>query len=77
MDIKLRYNQKGTCLTTDNAISGDRNVITKEAQNIFKHRELTTEIQRMWNVKTEIISLIIGSTRTTSKSFRSYLNDTS
>jgi len=34
------------------AISGDRNVIRKEVENILKYKELTIEIQRMWNVKT-------------------------
>jgi len=32
------------------AISGDRNVIKKEAEKILKY--FTIEIQRMWNVKT-------------------------
>jgi hypothetical protein len=35
----------------DVAISGDRNVIKKEAENILKYTDLTIEIQRMWNVK--------------------------
>ena len=35
----------------DVAISGDRNVIKKEAKKILKYKDLTTEIQRMWNVK--------------------------
>jgi hypothetical protein len=36
----------------DVAISGDRNVVKKEAENIQKHKYLTIEVQRMWNVKT-------------------------
>jgi hypothetical protein len=36
----------------DVAISGDRNVIKKEAEKILKYKDLITEIQRMWNVKT-------------------------
>jgi len=35
----------------DVAISGDRNVIKKEAEKILKYKNLTIEIQRMWNVK--------------------------
>jgi hypothetical protein len=34
------------------AISGDRNVIKKEAEKIVKYKDLTIEIQCMWNVKT-------------------------
>jgi hypothetical protein len=39
----------------DFAISGDRNVIQKEAEKILKYKDLTIEIQRMWNVKTRVI----------------------
>jgi hypothetical protein len=36
----------------DVAISGDINVIKKETEKILKYKDLTIEIQRMWNVKT-------------------------
>ena len=68
-------NNKGTCLLIDGAISGDRNVIKMEAEKILKYKDLTTEIQRMWNVKTKVISIIIGVTGTISKSFRKYVNN--
>jgi hypothetical protein len=54
----------------DVAISGDRNVIRKEAEKI-----LTTEIQRMWNVKTKVIPVINVATGTISKSFRNYVSN--
>ena len=50
-DIIIRDNEKGTCLLIDVVISGDRNVIKKEAEKILKYKDLTTEIQRMWNAK--------------------------
>jgi len=39
----------------DVAISGERNVIKKEIEKILKYKDLTIEIQRMWNVKTKVI----------------------
>jgi len=60
----------------DAAISGDRNVIKKEAEKIVKYKDPTTEIQRMWNVKTKVIPVIIGATGTVSKSFRKYVSYT-
>jgi hypothetical protein len=51
----------------DVAISGDSNMIKKEAEKILKYKDLTIETQRMWNVKTKAISVIIGATGTISK----------
>jgi hypothetical protein len=45
----------------------------KEAEKILKYKDLITEIQRMWNVKTKVTPVKIGATGTTSKSFRKYL----
>jgi len=59
----------------DVAISGDRNVIKKEAEEILKYKNLTIEIQRMWNLKTKAIPVIIGATGTSSKSFRKYVSN--
>jgi len=56
------------------AISGERNVIKKEAEKILKYKDLIIEIQRMWNVKTKLIPAIIGATGTISKSFRKYVS---
>ena len=56
-------------------ISGDRNVIKKEAEKILKYKDLKIEIQRMWKVKTRVIPRIIGTTGTISKSFRKYVSN--
>ena len=74
-DIIIRDNEKGTCMFIDVAISGDRDVIKKEAEKILKYKDLTIEIQRMWNVKTKVIPVIIGATGTISKSFRKYVSN--
>ena len=39
----------------DVAISGDRNVIKREAEKVLKYKDLTIEIQRMWKVKTRVV----------------------
>jgi len=74
-DIIIRDNKKRTCILIDVAISGDRNVIKKEAEKFLKYKDLTTEIQRMWNVKTKVLPVIIGATGTISKSFRKYVSN--
>ena len=71
----IRDNEKGTSMLIYVAISGDKNVIKKEAEKILKHKNLTTEIQSMWNVKARVIPVIIGATGTISRSFRKYMSD--
>jgi len=50
-------------------------VIKKEAEKIIKYKDLTMEIQRMWNVKTKMIRVKTGATGTISKSFRKYVSN--
>ena len=59
----------------DVAISGDRNVIKKEAEKILKYKDLTIEIQRMLSVKRKVIPEIIGATGTILKTFRKYVSN--
>jgi hypothetical protein len=73
-DFIIRDNGKRTCILIDVAIPGDRNVIKKEAEKILKYKDITIEIQRMWNVK-RVIPVMIGATGTISKSFRKYVSD--
>ena len=36
----------------------------KEDEKILKHKDLTTETQKMWNIKTKAIPVITGVTGT-------------
>jgi hypothetical protein len=47
-------------LLIDVAIPSDRNVIQKESEKKLKYKNLSTEIQRMWNMKCFVIPVIIG-----------------
>ena len=50
-------------------------MINKEAEKILKYKDLTIEIQSMWNVKTKVIPVIIGATVTISRSFRKHVSN--
>jgi len=43
--------------------------------NNLKYKEFAIEIQRMWNLKTKAIPVIIGTTGTISKSLRKYVSN--
>ena len=75
LNIINRDNEKGTCMLIDVAISGDGYLIKKETDKILRYKDLTIEMQRMWNVKTKVIPVIVGATGTISKSFRKYVSN--
>jgi hypothetical protein len=47
-------------LLIDVAIPSDKNVIQKESEKKLKYKNLSIEIQRMWNMKCFVIPEIIG-----------------
>jgi hypothetical protein len=74
-DTIIRDNEKGTCMLIDVVNSGDRNMIKKEDEKILRYKDLTIEIQRMRNVKTKVIPVIVGANGIISKSFRKYVSN--
>jgi hypothetical protein len=74
-DVIIQDNENETCMLIDAAIAGDRNVIKNEAEKILKYKDLTIEIQRMWNVKARVIPVVTGATGTISISFRKYVRN--
>ena len=73
-DVIIRDNEKEIRVLVDIAISENRKVIKKEAGKILLYKDLAKEIERMWNVKTKVIPIIIKATGTVSKSFRNQHN---
>ena len=51
-------------------------MIKKQAEKILKYKDLTIEIQRVWNVKTKVMMpVIVGATGTITKSLRKYVSN--
>jgi hypothetical protein len=49
-----------TCLLVDVAMPSGRNVIQKESEKKLKYKNLSIEIQRIWNIKCFVIPVISG-----------------
>ena len=68
-----------TTTTTNNNNNNNNNnniILTKkEAEKFLKYKEHTTEIQRIRNMKSKVMSLIIGPTGTISSSLGQYLSN--
>ena len=50
-----------SCKITDFAVPGDSRIEEKEKEKIKKYQDLGRELQKIWNVNMEIISLVVGS----------------
>ena len=60
---------------TDNKIIIIIIIIIIITEKILKYKDFAIEIERMWNVKTKVIPVIIGASGTISKSFRKYVSN--
>jgi len=59
----------------DVVVDVDNDNNNKKSREILKYKDLTVEIQRMWNVKTKAIPVKRGTTGTISKPFRKYASN--
>jgi hypothetical protein len=57
----------------DVAIPSDRNITQKELENKLKYKNLSIEIQGMWNMKCFVIPVIIGATGIVTRGVKIYL----
>jgi hypothetical protein len=69
-DIIIKNKKDKVCLLIDVAISSDRNVIQKESEKKLKYKNLSIQIQRMWNMKCFVIPVIIGTTGIVTKGLK-------
>ena len=49
------------------AIPGYSRIETKKTENIEKHQDLTGELRRLWNIKVEVIPVVVGALGTIPK----------
>ena len=72
-DIIIKNNKEKKCTLIDVANPTDRNVVQKEGEKKLKYKSLGMEIQRMWNLKSTIIPVIIGANGIVTRSLRKNL----
>ena len=61
----------------DFAVPGDSRIEEKEKYKIEKYQDFGRELQKIWNVKVKIITLVIGSLGATPKQFSNRLKQLS
>ena len=60
-DLVAVDKKERSCKIIDFAVPGDSRIEGKEKDKIEKYQDLRRELQKIWNVKVKIISLVVGS----------------
>ena len=66
-DIIIKDSVNSTCKLIDMSIPSDRNIALKEIEKKSKYKDLELEIQRMLQMKTEVIPVVVGALGTIKK----------
>ena len=59
-DIVVKDHKEKICYILDISTPSDRRLAVKEIEKLSKYKDLEIEINRMWNMKTVVIPVIIG-----------------
>ena len=66
-DIIIKDSVNSACKPINMSIPSDRNIALKEIAKKRKYKDLELEIQRMWQMKTEVIPVVVGALGTIKK----------
>ena len=75
-DLVLVNKTQRNAIIIDIAVPEDRNIAVKEREKIDKYQDLCLEIKRLWNVKTQVIPIVIGAMGSHSNRLQDYLSKT-
>ena len=73
-DLVVVDNKERSCKIVDFAVSGDSRIEGKEKGKTEKYQDLARELQKIWNVKVNIIPLVAGSCGAIPKQFGNRLS---
>ena len=59
-DIVIKDKQEKSCLLIDMSIPTEKNTSVKVTEKLSKYKDLEIEIERMWGMKTTMITVVIG-----------------
>ena len=60
-DLVVVDKKERICKIIDFAVPGDSRTEEKEKDKIEKYQDLGRELQKIWNVKVKIVTLVVGS----------------
>ena len=74
-DVIFIDKEKKECKILDFAIPYDSRVNAKEMEKTEKYQDLARDVQKLWNMRTKVIPVVIGALGTTPKELSKRLDD--
>lgn len=74
-DIVVLEKKERKVTIIDIAVPSDTNIKSKELEKITKYQDLRLEVQRMWNVKAQVVPVVIGALGATSPEIEKHLKN--
>ena len=59
-DIVVKDKRNSTCLLIDMSVPTDKNVSANVFEKLSKYKDLEIEIEKMWQLKTTTIPVVVG-----------------
>ena len=59
-DVVVVDREKKTCNIIDIAVPVDVRIVEKEKENVEKYQDLRREVARLWNVKANVVPIVVG-----------------
>ena len=59
-DIVIKDKKENKCIFIDMSVPSERNVANKETEKLSKYKDLEIEVNKMWNMKTTTVPVIVG-----------------
>ena len=59
-DIVIKDKKENKCIFIDMYVPSERNVANKETEKLSKYKDLEIEVNKMWNMKTTTVPVIVG-----------------
>ena len=59
-DVVIHDRKSKSWMLIDISVPDDKNIALKEAEKMIKYKDLEIEINRMWNVETKVVPVVVG-----------------
>ena len=73
-DTELKNKRDKTCLLIDMTIPLDTNTSVKTTETLTKYKDLESEVERMWGLRTTTVPVVIGALGTVKKDMENHTN---